>query len=204
MLLTSSIGSDGCLCGVRADRSGWPSSGFGWRLGPRWRFVGLTLTGLGYSLVHPGFGVEALHRAPAHSRSLAMGAYTAFLDLSLGLASPALGLVASGARLGRRVPCQHADRDVRRGYRIAAAICAVARLTLRDVRHWCVSRAVGRPLGKRCRHRSRTPARLFGVLTANIGIASTPAVHGVTISPSAPGATRARPWRPLRSAAALQ
>jgi hypothetical protein len=29
-----------------------------------------------------------------------MGAYTAFLDLSLGLASPALGLVASEAGLG--------------------------------------------------------------------------------------------------------
>jgi len=28
-----------------------------------------------------------------------MGAYTAFLDLSLGLSSPALGLVASGAGL---------------------------------------------------------------------------------------------------------
>jgi hypothetical protein len=29
-----------------------------------------------------------------------MGAYTAFLDLALGLANPALGLVASGAGLG--------------------------------------------------------------------------------------------------------
>lgn len=57
---------------------------------------GATLTGLGYSLVYPGLGVEALRRAPAESRGLAMGAYTAFLDLSLGLASPALGLVATG------------------------------------------------------------------------------------------------------------
>jgi hypothetical protein len=29
-----------------------------------------------------------------------MGAYTAFLDVALGLANPALGLVASGAVLG--------------------------------------------------------------------------------------------------------
>jgi hypothetical protein len=29
-----------------------------------------------------------------------MGAYTAFLDLSLGVASPALGLIAGGAGLG--------------------------------------------------------------------------------------------------------
>jgi MFS family permease len=47
-----------------------------------------------------GFGVEAVRRAPPESRGLAMGAYTAFLDLALGLANPALGLVASGAGLG--------------------------------------------------------------------------------------------------------
>jgi MFS family permease len=62
--------------------------------------VGVTLTGLGYSLVYPGLGVEAIRRAPPQSRGLAMGTYTAFLDLSLGVASPALGLVASAAGLG--------------------------------------------------------------------------------------------------------
>ncbi|WP_283807574.1 MFS transporter [Bradyrhizobium retamae] len=46
-----------------------------------------------------GFGVEAVRRVPAQSRGLAMGAYTAFLDLAQGLASPALGLVAKGAGL---------------------------------------------------------------------------------------------------------
>jgi MFS family permease len=61
--------------------------------------LGVTLTGLGYSLVYPGLGVEALRRAPAQSRGLAMGAYTAFLDLTLGLSSPALGLLASAAGL---------------------------------------------------------------------------------------------------------
>jgi MFS family permease len=61
---------------------------------------GAAVTGFGYSLVYPGFGVEAVHRAPRQSRGLAMGAYTAFLDLALGLANPALGLVASGAGLG--------------------------------------------------------------------------------------------------------
>lgn len=62
--------------------------------------AGVTLTGLGYSLVFPGFGVEAMRRAPPQSRGLVMGAYTAFLDLSLGLSSPVLGLVASQASLG--------------------------------------------------------------------------------------------------------
>lgn len=62
--------------------------------------VGAALTGFGYSLVYPGLGVEAVRRAPPESRGLAMGAYTAFLDLALGLANPALGLVASRADLG--------------------------------------------------------------------------------------------------------
>lgn len=61
---------------------------------------GAIVTGFGYSLVYPGFGVEAVRRAPAESRGLAMGAYTAFLDLALGLANPALGLVAGGFGLG--------------------------------------------------------------------------------------------------------
>ena len=61
---------------------------------------GTVLTGLGYSLVYPGFGVEAVRRAPPESRGFAMGAFTAFLDLALGLANPALGLVASSAGLG--------------------------------------------------------------------------------------------------------
>lgn len=61
---------------------------------------GAAVTGFGYSLVYPGFGVEAVKRSPAESRGLAMGAYTAFLDLALGLANPALGLVAGAAGLG--------------------------------------------------------------------------------------------------------
>lgn len=62
-------------------------------------FVGAAVAGLGYSLVYPGFGVEAVKRAPPESRGLAMGAYTAFLDLALGLANPALGLVAAHTAL---------------------------------------------------------------------------------------------------------
>ncbi len=61
--------------------------------------IGVTLVGSGYSLVYPGFGVEALRRTPPENRGLAMGAYTAFLDVSLGFASPALGLIANGAGL---------------------------------------------------------------------------------------------------------
>src|SRR4051812_28394334 len=62
--------------------------------------TGAALTGLGYSLVYPGLGVEAVRRAPADSRGLAMGAYTAFLDVALGFGTPALGLLANVAGLG--------------------------------------------------------------------------------------------------------
>jgi MFS family permease len=61
--------------------------------------VGVTLTGLGYSLVYPGLGVEAVRLAPIQSRGVAMGTYTAFLDLSLGVSSPTLGLVADAGGL---------------------------------------------------------------------------------------------------------
>jgi MFS family permease len=61
--------------------------------------TGAVLTGLGYALVYPGLGVEAVRRAPPDSRGLAMGAYTAFLDVALGFGSPALGLVAGWAGL---------------------------------------------------------------------------------------------------------
>src|SRR3954447_9044581 len=62
--------------------------------------IGAALTGLGYSLVYPSLGVEAVRRAPADSRGLAMGAYTAFLDVALGFGTPALGLLANIAGLG--------------------------------------------------------------------------------------------------------
>ena len=61
--------------------------------------LGAALTGIGFSLVYPGFGVEAMLRVPLQSRGLAVGAYTVFLDLALGVGGPALGLVASSAGL---------------------------------------------------------------------------------------------------------
>jgi MFS family permease len=73
--------------------------------------TGAALTGFGYSLVYPGFGVEAVRRAPPESRGLAMGAYTAFLDLTLGFGSPALGLIGGVASL--------------RAIFLASALCAL-------------------------------------------------------------------------------
>jgi len=61
--------------------------------------LGAALTGLGYSLIYPGFGVEIVRQVPSHNRALAMGLYTACLDLALGLTGPLLGLIASGINL---------------------------------------------------------------------------------------------------------
>lgn len=69
-----------------------------WRAAtPNVALAGAVLTGFGYTLVYPAFGVEAVRKAPIDSRGLATGAYTAFLDLALGLGNPALGLVAGRA-----------------------------------------------------------------------------------------------------------
>jgi MFS family permease len=68
-----------------------------------WRIVGVIgalITGVGYSLLFPGFGVEAIRRAPARGQGLALGAYTAFLDLTLALASPVLGLIGGVMGMG--------------------------------------------------------------------------------------------------------
>jgi MFS family permease len=68
--------------------------------GPVAAAAGAALAGFGYSLVYPGLGVEAVRHAPPESRGLAMGMYTAFLDMALGFGSPVLGLIAGWAGLG--------------------------------------------------------------------------------------------------------
>jgi len=62
--------------------------------------IGAAICGVGFSLVFPSLGLEAVRRAPAESRGLAMGTYNAFLDLTLGLGSPALGWLGGAAGLG--------------------------------------------------------------------------------------------------------
>lgn len=62
--------------------------------------IGSALTGFGYALVYPALGVEAVRRAPPQHGGLVMGIYTAFLDVALGVGTPALGLIAGIAGLG--------------------------------------------------------------------------------------------------------
>ncbi len=58
-------------------------------------YIGTALTGFGYSLVFPSFGVQVARIVPAHSRGSALGTYFAFFDIALGLSGPVCGAVAS-------------------------------------------------------------------------------------------------------------
>ncbi|MGO4175823.1 arabinose transporter [Bosea sp. TAF32] len=56
--------------------------------------AGAALAGFGYSLVYPGFGVEAVRNSSPETRGLVIGIYTVFLDIAMAVGSPALGWVA--------------------------------------------------------------------------------------------------------------
>ena len=61
---------------------------------PGLALAGAALTGLGFSLVFPSFGVEAVKQLAPENKGVALGAYVAFFDLALGLTAPLAGLIA--------------------------------------------------------------------------------------------------------------
>ena len=63
---------------------------------PELALTGAALSGFGFSLVFPALGVEAVNLVPASSRGAAVGAYSLFIDLSLGITGPLVGAVAAG------------------------------------------------------------------------------------------------------------
>jgi MFS family permease len=58
------------------------------------------ITGFGFSLAFPSFGVAAIGQVPPQSRGAALGAYTACFDATMGLGVPALGLVVGAFGYG--------------------------------------------------------------------------------------------------------
>jgi MFS family permease len=62
---------------------------------PAVAFTGAIMTGVGFSLVFPSFGIEAVKQVSAADRGSSLGAYVAFFDLGFALAGPVTGLIAS-------------------------------------------------------------------------------------------------------------
>lgn len=80
--------------------------------------LGAAIAGLGFSLVFPALGVEAVHRVPAHSRGSALGVYSVSMDMAMAVTGPLGGWIAGGM-----------GYNAIYGFAAAAAIAAVV-LTL--------------------------------------------------------------------------
>ncbi len=83
--------------------------------------IGAFLTGSGFSLVFPALGVEAVKQVEEQNQGTALGTYSAFLDLALGLTGPVAGWVAGYYALDTL-------------YLLAAVIVAMAFILLLRVR----------------------------------------------------------------------
>jgi len=62
---------------------------------PHVALLATALSGLGFALIFPSLGVEAITAMPAQSRGAALGGYSAFLDLALGATGPVMGALVT-------------------------------------------------------------------------------------------------------------
>ncbi|PZP49897.1 MAG: MFS transporter [Pseudopedobacter saltans] len=66
--------------------------------------IGASVAGLGFSLVFPALGVEAVKLAPSANQGSALAAYGLFIDISLGITGPLVGFVAGEWGMNRIFP----------------------------------------------------------------------------------------------------
>jgi MFS family permease len=71
---------------------------------PHMALIGAGITGLGFSLIFPALGVEAVKLVPASNKGAALGGYGLFIDISLGITGPLIGAVASRFGMGYIFP----------------------------------------------------------------------------------------------------
>ena len=57
--------------------------------------IGAVAMGVGFSLLFPSFALMVVNRVPIERRGVAMGTYTAFFDLGMGLGGPLTGAAAA-------------------------------------------------------------------------------------------------------------
>ena len=60
---------------------------------PAVALAGALLTGIGFSLIFPSMGVDATRRVSPELRGRAVGNFTAFFDIAIGLTGPLVGLL---------------------------------------------------------------------------------------------------------------
>lgn len=60
---------------------------------PLWANIGAALTGAGFSLLFPALGVGAVARTKPENKGIAIGAFSVFLDIAIGLSGPILGFI---------------------------------------------------------------------------------------------------------------